>query len=106
MRLTGFAFTHPDGPARWGYLPLDDLAVVLGPNDAGKSRVVRWLASWLEHTPPQADEAGSTSGVFFAELDQTERDAVLVAAAASRQTADEPLLDDDPPVLRGNSAPL
>ncbi len=47
MRLIGFAFTHPDGPAQWGYLPLDDLSVVLGPNDSGKSRVLKWLAAWL-----------------------------------------------------------
>ena len=66
MRLVGFAVTHPDGPARWGYLELDDLTVVLGPNDAGKSRIAKWLASWLAHAPPTSDEAGIASGALFA----------------------------------------
>jgi hypothetical protein len=105
MRLVGFAFTHPDGPVLWGYLPLEDLAILLGRNDVGKSRMVRWMAEWLEQAAPVHNEGGIASGVFFAQLDTGERDELLRHLADRYSRSDVPDLDSSPPVLRDAAAP-
>jgi ABC-type transport system involved in cytochrome bd biosynthesis fused ATPase/permease subunit len=61
MRLIGFRFDEADGPVSEGFLPLGQLTGILGASDAGKSRLLRMLASALTSPP-------TVRARFYAEL--------------------------------------
>ena len=71
MRLVGYSFARSDGPLSVGYLPLGDLTVVVGPNDAGKTRLLKGLAAHLSRT--STSDLGDEDAVFFVELLDSER---------------------------------
>src|SRR3954453_20206050 len=52
MEPLGFVFGGYPPPLRRGHLPLADLTVLLGPNDAGKSRTLRALGAMLDGRSP------------------------------------------------------
>src|SRR4051812_49268661 len=69
MRLIGYAMTEPDGPVRAGYVRLNELAVVLGPNDSGKTRLVRGLADRLSgRARERSQDAGHSGAAFYVEF--------------------------------------
>jgi ABC-type Mn2+/Zn2+ transport system ATPase subunit len=41
LNLIGYACRHPNPPLREAFLALSELTVLLGPNDAGKSSLLR-----------------------------------------------------------------
>src|SRR3954447_4653680 len=52
MEPLGYVFGGYPPPLRRGHLPLADLTVLLGPNDAGKSRTLGALAAMLDGRSP------------------------------------------------------
>src|SRR4051794_32791365 len=52
MEPLAFVFGGYPPPLRRGHLPLADLTVLLGPNDAGKSRTLGALAAMLDGGSP------------------------------------------------------
>jgi hypothetical protein len=59
VRLEAIALTDVPGPVSEAELPLKTLTVVLGPNDSGKSSILRAAASWLNAVQlPREDEWG------------------------------------------------
>jgi predicted ATP-dependent endonuclease of OLD family len=70
MRLIGYGFVRADAPARVGYLPLDDLTVLIGANDTGKSRLLDALAVHMGGA--SANPQGLEASAFFMDLDEEE----------------------------------
>lgn len=83
MRLTGYACKHPEPPARQVFLPLGDLTVLLGPNDAGKSTLLRSLVRDLAggHFGDDADTEHLIGGVFYGEVASTELQRIMLSVA-------------------------
>jgi ABC-type enterochelin transport system ATPase subunit len=54
------------------YVPLDDLTVLLGANDAGKSTLLRALYEDLRGGTGQGDPDNRDAGAIFAELSEAE----------------------------------
>jgi AAA domain, putative AbiEii toxin, Type IV TA system len=67
MQPLAFVFGEHPPPLRRGHLPLADLTVLLGPNDAGKSRTLDALASLLDGRSP------ARSGAVVTECGPEER---------------------------------
>src|SRR3954452_16448114 len=82
MEPLGFVFGGYPPPLRRGHLPLADLTVLLGPNDAGKSRTLGALAATLDGRSPPRGAA------VIAECGPDER-ALLSARLGSSALADD-----------------
>jgi energy-coupling factor transporter ATP-binding protein EcfA2 len=75
LKLLGFSFAGAPGPVTAGYLSLGELTAVIGPNDAGKTRLVRTFSqAMLPDTALQAERAS-----FFVCLDPREVETLLDA---------------------------
>lgn len=104
MKLTGYACRHPDPPLRLAYLPLGELTVLLGPNDSGKSSLLRAIERDLAggHFGIDPELEPLIGGVFYAEVSDAELKAIVTTAASSRyrgghgevQSAPRPPWDD------------
>jgi len=70
MRLIGYGFVRGDAPARVGYLSFDDLTVLVGANDTGKSRLLEALAAHLAGTT--AHRRGAEAAALYLELEAEE----------------------------------
>lgn len=79
MRLIGYWFGEGEGPIEGGWLPLGDLSVVMGANDAGKSRLLRRFAADLEAMAAPSDASAPPTALLFVELERSEFDHVLSA---------------------------
>jgi len=97
MRLVGFSLDNHMGRVWSGHLPLDDVTVVLGPNDAGKSRTVNLLCSLLDGEAAVDWFWGSPVGAFAAELDENELQALDEALDRTEGTAASSSGLDEPP---------
>jgi AAA domain, putative AbiEii toxin, Type IV TA system len=87
MKLVGYACRHPDPPLRTAFLPLSDLTVLLGPNDSGKSSLLRAVERDLDggHFDRVDDErAKLIGGVFYVEVSDNELGAIVATAAKTR----------------------
>src|SRR3954453_22352992 len=82
MEPLAFVFGGYPPPLRRGHLPLADLTVLLGPNDAGKSRTLGALAAILDGRSPPRGAA------VIAECGPDER-ALLSASLGSSALADD-----------------
>ena len=78
MRLTGFAFAGGRDPLDEGYMELSDLTVVIGPNDAGKSSLLRHLQAHLAAADPRSpsDRAPAGQAAFYLRLSEAELEVV------------------------------
>jgi hypothetical protein len=88
MRLIGYACKHPAPPLRLAYVPLGDVVVLLGPNDAGKSSALSAVIRDLSggHFDEVDDEqAKRIGGVFYSELTPGELAHVVRATVRERQ---------------------
>jgi hypothetical protein len=74
VRLQGYATRR--SALGWGasYVPLDELTVLLGANDAGKSTLLNALDEDLRGGPasPEGDEMVTSAGALFVEVDDHE----------------------------------
>ena len=87
MKIVGYACRHPDPPLRKAYLPLNDLTVLLGPNDSGKSSLLRAVERDLSggHFDHVDDEIKTLiGGVFYAEVSKDELWAIAGTATRTR----------------------
>src|SRR3954465_7414093 len=82
VQPVAFVFGGYPPPLRRGHLPLADLTVLLGPNDAGKSRTLGALAAMLDGGSPARGAA------VIAECGPEER-ALLGARVGSSGLADD-----------------
>ena len=80
MRLIGYAVRKRRFFNRGTYLPLADLTVLLGANDAGKTTVLRSLAEDLSGHP--TDEAAGGGGALYFRVD--DRELPLLSDARTR----------------------
>lgn len=88
MKLVGYACRHPDPPLRTAFLPLSDLTVLLGPNDSGKSSLLRAVQRDLDggHFDKVDEErAKLIGGVFYLEVSENELGAIAANAARTRE---------------------
>ena len=85
MQLVGCSLVARPGPVEQAYLPLADLTVIVGPNDAGKSRLLASLARALMAEP----EPGEGSALF-SRLTGDEADAILDHLYAGFPRAEDP----------------
>jgi ABC-type phosphonate transport system ATPase subunit len=79
VRLIAYAFSGATDPVVEGVLWLGELTAVLGPNDSGKSRLVRGFASALDG-PQDGDGSPAAQGrnaAIYAALDEAEREDLL-----------------------------
>ena len=75
MKLVGYACRHPDPPLRTAFLPLSELTILLGPNDSGKSSLLRAVERDLSggHFDEVDEErAKLIGGVFYVEVSDNE----------------------------------
>jgi ABC-type cobalamin/Fe3+-siderophores transport system ATPase subunit len=73
VRLIGFAYAgSPTLDA--GFVPLGELTVLLGPNDSGKSTVLRRILDCL---------GGHAGGILFGEVSAADLDVIVGHAAVS-----------------------
>lgn len=87
MRLVGYSFSNGRFPLTAGHVPLDDLTVVLGPNDAGKSRLLSQMVCDLQSPEPTGD---APRAAFFCQCSDEEADFVLSNALSDlRDEEDE-----------------
>jgi hypothetical protein len=87
MRLIGYACRHPDPPLGEAFLTLGELTVLLGPNDSGKSSLLRAIDRDLSGGHfEDADEDGVKliGGVFYAEVSDNELWTICGTAARTR----------------------
>ena len=85
MRLVGYSFVARAGPVESGHLTLGDLSVVVGPNDAGKSRLLASLARAL-----RGDRKAGEGSAFFLEVPPPEAEAVFAHLLARHPRAIDP----------------
>lgn len=88
MRLVGYACRHPHPPLRAAFLPLTELTVLLGPNDSGKSTLLRAIERDLDggHFDEVDEErAKLIGGFFYAEVSENELGAISNNAARTRE---------------------
>jgi hypothetical protein len=88
VRLTGYACKHHVPPVRQAFLPLGDLTVLLGPNDAGKSTLLGSLVRDLTggHFGQEADTEHLIGGVFYGEVSDDELQQIILATLADRDS--------------------
>jgi hypothetical protein len=87
VKIVGYACRHPDPPLREAYLPLNDLTVLLGPNDSGKSSLLRAVERDLSggHFDQVDDELRTLiGGVFYVEVSKDELWAIVGTAIRTR----------------------
>jgi hypothetical protein len=87
VKLIGYACRHPDPPLRKAYLPLNDLTVLLGPNDSGKSSLLQAVERDLSGGHfDHVDEELKTliGGVFYTEVSKDELWAIAGTAVRTR----------------------
>jgi hypothetical protein len=87
MKLVGYACRHPDPPLRTAFLPLNELTVLLGPNDSGKSSLLRAVERDLDgghFDKVDGERAKLIGGVFYIEVSDNELGAIAVTAARTR----------------------
>lgn len=87
MKLVGYSCRHPEPPLRKAYLPLNDLTVLLGPNDSGKSSLLRAVERDLSGGHfDHVDEEIKTliGGVFYALVSKDELWAIAGTAIKTR----------------------
>jgi hypothetical protein len=87
MRLVEYACKHPAPPLRLALIPLDELAVLLGGNDAGKSSALRAVTRDLSggHFDDVDEETAKLiGGVFYAELAHSELTDLIHKTASAR----------------------
>jgi hypothetical protein len=87
VKIFGYACRHPDPPLRSAYLPLNELTVLLGPNDSGKSSLLRAVQRDL--SGGHFDEADKEltkliGGIFYVETSKDELWAMADTAVATR----------------------
>jgi hypothetical protein len=78
---------HPDPPLRRAYLPLGELTVLLGPNDSGKSTLLRAVTRDLQGGHfGGGDQHGErlVGGVFYAEVSGAELNAMIRTSEGAR----------------------
>jgi hypothetical protein len=103
MKLVGVSFAKAFGhePLQGGYVPLSELSVLLGPNDAGKTQLLELLGEALHRSarpqPQQSEDAADYNvhllflgnPIFFLDVAPEELDLfVWVATADLRFRAD------------------
>jgi hypothetical protein len=87
VKLIGYACRHPDPPLRKAFLPLSDLTVLLGPNDSGKSSLLRAVERDLSgghFDQVNAEMTTLIGGVFYVEASKDELWAIAGTAARTR----------------------
>jgi hypothetical protein len=103
MRVIGFEFSGAsESPVRAGYLGLEDVTVLIGPNDSGKSSVLGLLARALLVTTPPAWRPSMSAAlptadsmIVFAEGTEGDRDLLLALVAdPTYDPAPDSSLDD------------
>jgi hypothetical protein len=79
VEVTAFAFSGADDPVREGVVRFGELTTVLGPNDSGKSRLVRRFARALVggDLPAHTADGVVRSSAIYARASPTERDDLL-----------------------------
>lgn len=88
-RLIGYACTHPDPPLRRAFLPLERLTVLLGPNDSGKSSLLRAIERDLSGGHFDEVDRGvarQIGGVFYAMV--TDHELMYVTHESAKGRAD------------------
>jgi hypothetical protein len=87
MRLIGYACRHPEPPVRQAFVPLGELTVLVGPNDSGKSTLLRAIVRDLAggHFGEDSERDALVGGVFYLETSEEELDAVIHEAGSSRR---------------------
>lgn len=87
MRLTGYACRHPEPPLRKAYLPLGELTVLIGPNDSGKSSLLRAAVRDLQggHFGQGKETDKLIGGVFYAEVSSAELAALIRTSEGGRR---------------------
>jgi hypothetical protein len=89
MQLVGYTVLRIEGPVSEAHIRLGDLTVAFGPNDAGKTRLLRGLAAHLSGTRTNPlDTEGrrmSESAAIFGQLPLA-RFADIISRASSRGT--------------------
>ena len=97
VRLKGYACKHHEPPVRQVFLPLGELTVLLGPNDAGKSTLLRSLLRDLAggHFGHDADTEHLIGGVFYGEVSDPELQRIILSTATdSRPEGARPPFSD------------
>jgi hypothetical protein len=86
MKLIGYACRHPRPPVRRAYLALGELTVLLGPNDSGKSTLLRAIERDLAggHFGIDPENDSRIGGAFYAAVSDDELNAVIRAASTTR----------------------
>jgi putative AbiEii toxin of type IV toxin-antitoxin system len=75
VRIVGCAFSGLPGPVTEGFIRIDDVTALLGPNDAGKSRLLDALVAALDgdiEPPASSVHELAPSAAIYAELDDAE----------------------------------
>ena len=73
MRIVGCAFSGLPGPVTEGSIGLGDVTALLGPNDAGKSRLLdAFVAAVAGAAAPSSRYEVVPSAAVYAELDDQE----------------------------------
>lgn len=103
MRLIGYACRNASPPLQQTYLPLGPTTVLLGPNDAGKSSLLRSIVRDLAGGVAREHVRG-TAGVFFLDLTRDELASVIQHARGEGPLSEGLLVDGPDPVRRPWSA--
>lgn len=72
MKLVAYSFVGGSGPLSHGYLPLDDLTVILGPNDSGKTRLLQSFADALAAVDGRETGIPPPNNALFLEAEDDE----------------------------------
>lgn len=100
MQLVGYSFVRATGPVRVAHVPLGDLTVIFGPNDAGKSRLLATMVGHLSGRRVE-DRVGSESAAFFARLAEDEMSIAVHSADAAHGEDDAGNEEEDEEVGDG-----
>lgn len=78
-RLRGIGVWSSSGPLHEGFIEIGDVTVIIGPNDSGKTRLLRFIDAALRNPHPDAEDVLDMFGVastvdLDAFLDPTEAD--------------------------------
>jgi hypothetical protein len=85
VRIVGCAFSGLPGPVTEGVMRLDDVTAVLGPNDAGKSRLLDAFVATLDGgvVSRASTQKLLPSAAVYAELDDAEFERIATRGRAS-----------------------